>query len=119
MKRELDAAAEAGAVDRRDRRERQGPDAPEELVSRATALERQLARRAGELGHVRARSEDEGLARDHERRPVAVFELGQQPLQGLERGAPEEGRLRVVLAVVDRDERDVSGARQLELSFGQ
>jgi hypothetical protein len=69
------------------------------------ALDRQLPGRVRELRDVRARREDEGLSRQHERCPVAFLEPGQEPLERLEGGAPEEGRLGVVLAVVDRDER--------------
>ena len=55
---------------------------------------------------VGAGGEDERLAGEHERRPVALLELGEHALERLERRAAEDGRLRVVLAVVDRHERE-------------
>src|SRR5207248_4359868 len=101
----------------------EGADSPEELMAGAAALDCELAGRAGELRDVGAGGEDERLSRDDERRPVAVLELRQQLLQRLERRPPEEGRLRVVLAVVDRDQRNALTVpldlRQLELSLRQ
>ena len=46
-KRELDATAEACAVDRRDGRERQRAQAPEQLVSRTCAFDRAVTRDVG------------------------------------------------------------------------
>ena len=74
---------------------------PARLPSIASSRER-----ARELVDVRAGAEDERLAGDDERGPVAALELVDSALERLERGAAEDGRLRVVLAVVDRDERD-------------
>ena len=111
VQRELEAAAEARAVDRRDRREGQRPDAQEELVAGAAALAGRLRRDLRELVDVRPGAEPERLAREDGRHPVARLELREQRLPGLERRAAERRRLRPVLAVVDRDEREPSGLR--------
>jgi hypothetical protein len=123
VQRELDPASETGTVDRGDGRVRQRADPAEELVAGAASLDRELPGRARKLGDVGPGCEDERLARDDERRPGALLQLGQEPLQRFERGAAEEGRLGVVLAVVDRDERDrvtfCLDARELELGVSQ
>ena len=113
---ELDATAETCAVDRRDGRERQRAQAPEQLVSRTCAFDRTVTCDVRELGDVGACREEERLAGDHRRAVVRAFELSQQPVERLERLLAEERRLRPVLAVVDRDERDVARTRELELS---
>ncbi len=111
VERELETAAEAGAVDRGDGGVRQRADPGEEVVARARALARLVARRdPRELVHVGADAEDERLARQHHRRPVAGLELVDHRHRRLERGATEGRRLAVVLAVVDRDQRDRAGA---------
>src|SRR5256885_5673542 len=69
-----------------------------------------------ELRDVRAGGEDEGLAGDDGGAKAALLEPAEQTIQRLERLSPEERRLRPVLAVVDRHERDVARARELELS---
>ena len=103
---ELEATAEARAVDRRHRREGQRPDAEEELVAGAAALAGRFGRDLRERVDVRPGAEPERLAREDRRYPVAVFQLREQRLPGLERRAAERRRLRPVLAVVDRDERE-------------
>ena len=56
VQRDLDAAAEARAVDRRDRRERERADAAEEVVPRAAALDRRpRARRSSGTRRCRRR----------------------------------------------------------------
>ena len=116
VQRQLDSAAEAGAVDRGDSRERQRAESPEQLVSCPRALDRALGRDVRELGDVRARREDERLAGDDCSAEIPALELSEQTIERLERVLPEEGRLRPVLAVVDRHEREVARARELELS---
>ena len=107
VERELEAAAEARAVDRRHRRERQRADARKQLVAGARPLERLLRRpNLRELVDVGADAEDERLAGEHRRGPVAALELVDDGDRRLERGAAERRRRPVVLAVVDRDERD-------------
>ncbi len=107
VKRDLDAAAEARAVDRGDRRERERADAAEEVVPRAAALDRLLARGdLRELVDVRARAEDEGLSGQHHRDPAAGLELADNAGGGLESAAAEDRRFRPVLAVVHRHERE-------------
>src|SRR5205085_10018259 len=115
MKGELEPAAEAGAVDRGHGRKGQGREAAEEVVAGTAPLAGELGGRAVELVQVGAGGEDERLPRDDERREVAALELTEHAAERRERGAAEERRLRMVLAVVDRDERDVARARQLEL----
>src|SRR5581483_6184463 len=68
-----------------------------------------------ELGDVGPRREDEGLAREDERAPLLRLDLVEQALERLERSPAERRRLRPVLTVPDRDERDVVPAPQLEL----
>src|SRR5205823_11766973 len=92
-----------------------GGESAEEVVSGAAALARELGTRAVELVQVGAGGEDERLPRDDERREATALELAEHAVEGGERGAAEERRLRVVLAVVDRDERDVAGTPELEL----
>ena len=117
VKRELDAAAETGAVDRGNGRKRQRAEPAEELVACAASFARTLGCDARELRDVRAGGEEERLAGDHGCGEVALLELRQRSVEGLHRGFAEERRLGVVLAVVDRDERDVAGARDAELSY--
>src|SRR3954453_21502626 len=112
MQRELDATAEAGPVDRGDGRIWQRTDASEELVACLAALARKL--RGGverELIEVGSGREEVGLARDHEAAPLSASELAEDRPERLERGPAEDGRLRVVGAVVDRHQRK----RPLEL----
>ena len=72
MQGELEAAAESGAVDGGHGRKRQGTDSSEELVAGTRSLERSLGRRdLRELVDVCADAEDERLAGEHHRRPVA------------------------------------------------
>ena len=119
VERELDAAAEDAAVDRRDRRVRKRPNPAEELVSRAAALDRLLAPLdARELLHVGAAGEAPGLPRDHERREVALLELGQEASQRLERRAPEDVRPAGPRSVVHGHEGDGVDAIQRELGHG-
>ncbi len=81
--------------------------APRSLPSRG-----ELARRAQrELRDVGAGGEDERLAGQHQRLPVALLELGEERQQRLHRAAAEDVRLPVVLAVVHRHERDRPDAR--------
>ena len=120
---DLDAAAEARAVDRRDGRVGQRREASEQLVPCARAEARLLARAdLRKLLQVGARGEDERLAGQHHRDPAAGLELGQELREGLHRRAREKRRLRVVLAVVDRDERERPEPRvdavELELRDG-
>ena len=106
VERELDAAAEAGAVDRGDGRIRQRSDTSEELVAGAASLARGLSRRPPrKLVDVGASGEEVRLARDHERGPVVGFEFVEDPRERLERGPAEDGWPRVVGVVVDRDQR--------------
>src|SRR6185295_2872444 len=116
VQRELDATAETCAVDRRDGRERQRAQAPEQLLSRPCAFDRTVTCDVWELGDVGACREEERLAGDHNRAVVGAFELSQQQVEGLERLLAEERRLRPVLAVVDRNEREIARTYELELS---
>jgi hypothetical protein len=107
--------AERRAVDRRDGGERQRADAAEEPVTGTCALECVLGGAdLRELVDVGADAEDERLPREYRGRPVAVLELGEHLHCRLERRPSECRGLAVVLAVVDRDERDRAGAVQLE-----
>ncbi len=108
VQRKLEAAAEARAVDRRHGRKRQGADAEEKLVAGAAALGRRFRCDLRELVDVGAGAKPERLAREDGCHPVAVLQLGEQRLPGLQRRAAERGRLCPVLAVVDRDEREPS-----------
>ena len=116
VQRQLDTTTEAGAVDCRNGRERQRTQPAEQLVSRARTLARALGRDVRKLGDVCARRKDERLARDDRGAEVSAFELTEQAVERLERVLPEERRLRPVLAVVDRHEREVACPRELELS---
>jgi len=115
VERELEPAAERCAVDRRDRGERQRADATEEPVTGSGSLEC-VGRRAElrELVDVGADAEDKRLPREDRCGPVAVLELVEHLHRRRERRPSECRRLAVVLAVVDRDERDRAGAVQLE-----
>jgi len=116
VERELEAAAERGAVDGRDGGEGQRADPSEQLVSGANTLPRVLGgARAREFVDVGADAEDEGLAREDGRGPVAVLELVEDANGGVERGPAERRRLAMILAVVDRHERDRPDGVQLEL----
>jgi hypothetical protein len=107
VQRQFDAAPETGAVDRRQGRKRQGADPSEEHVAGAAAGDRLLPRPdARELVQVGAGGENERLPGHHERHPLARLELVEHARARLEGAAPEDRRLRVVLSVVDRDERD-------------
>jgi len=115
MQCEFESAAERCAVDRSHRRERQRTDAAEQGVSCARAFERVLGRaQLRELIDVGADAEDERLPGEDCRAPVAAFELVEHGDRRLERRAAEGRRFAVVLAVVDRDERDRASAVQLE-----
>ncbi len=107
VERDLDAAAQAGPVDRRHGRERERPDPSEQVVPGAAAGDRLLSRgNLRKLVDVGARAEDEGLTGEQHRRPVARLELGDNAVRRLERRATQHGRLRVVGAVVHRHKRD-------------
>jgi hypothetical protein len=81
VQRDLDASAEACTVDGGDGRVGQGADPAEKLVPRAASFDRELARRVRKPGDVGARSEDEGLAREDERGPVALLQPRKQALE--------------------------------------
>ena len=81
MQRELDPAAEAGAVDRRDGREPQVTQSAEQLVPGARSLDCTLARDVRKLGDVRTCGEEERLACDDRRAEVAVFELRERTVE--------------------------------------
>src|SRR6266566_5451981 len=85
-------------------------------MSGARPFDRALARDVRELRDVRARGEDERLSGDYRSAEIAAFELSEQTIERLERLLPKKGRLRPVLAVVDRHEREIARARELELS---
>jgi hypothetical protein len=106
MQGELDAAAQTGPVDRGDGRKRQLADAPEELMSGVASCAGQFGCRAGEFADVRAGREEVGLTGDDECGPVLRLELVQHALERAKRLTAEEGRLRVVGAVIDRHERE-------------
>src|SRR5439155_5948482 len=91
----------------------------EQLVPGAASLARALGGDPGKLRDVRAGGEEERLAGDHRCGKVTAFELRERTVERGHRGLAEERRLRVVLAVVDRDERDVARAGKAELSLGQ
>ena len=115
VERELDAAAEACAVDRRDGRKRQGTEPAEQLVTRTRAGDRPLSCDARELRDIGSRGKEGRLAGDHRRAEVTGLQLAQQAVERSERGLAEERRSRRVFAVVDRDERDVAGTFEPEL----
>ena len=79
--------------------------------ARVPSIASSVERMPRELVDVGADAEDERLAGDDHRRPVAGLELVDHAHRGLERGAAERRRLGVVLAVVDGDERDRPDAR--------
>src|SRR5256885_1807363 len=79
-------------------------NARERLVPCANALARTLD--AAELVDVGADAEHERLPREHRSAPVAGLELLENGDGRVERGPAERRRHVVVLAVVDRDERD-------------
>ena len=112
VERELEPAAERGAVDGRERREGERAKPAEERVTRRAALAGALGRDPGELRDVGARREDEGLAGDDEAAPVAALELVERRGERGERLGAERLRLAPVGAVVDRDERDRADARR-------
>ena len=122
MEGELEAAAERGAVDRRERGERQLAQPPEQGVPGGSSLPGALGRDPGELRDVGARGEDERLARHEEPAPVARPEPAEHVLERPQRGLAERVRLAPVGAVVDRHERDGADARrellQVELRDG-
>jgi hypothetical protein len=70
VERDLDAAAEASAVDRSQRGEREVAKPEEELVPGAGAFSCLLGRDVREHVEVGPRREHEGLARQHEARPL-------------------------------------------------
>ena len=119
---ELEAASEGGAVDRRQGGERQLAEAPEQLVTGGGSLPRALCGDPRELRDVRARGEDERLARHEEPAPVARPETAEDVLERPQRRLAERVRLAPVGAVVDRHERDRADARhellQVELRDG-
>ena len=118
---DLDAAADGGSVDRRDRHEREVADAAEELVPRLTAEACSLRGDLAELADVGADGEDERLPGQQHPSPVARPELVEHALERPQCGLPERVRLLPVLAVVHRHERDRADARvdalQLELGW--
>ena len=116
MECELHAAAQTGAVDRCDGRKGQHAQAAEQPVPDACAFDSALAGDPGKLGDVGAGREEERLAGDDRRREVTTLELVQDPFERFERPLAEERRLRPVLAVVDRHQRDVARAGELEVS---
>ena len=81
MQRELDAAAETRAVDRRDRRDRQRTQAREELVARAAPLARAVRCDVGELRDVGAGREEERLAREDGGGEVTALELVERTVE--------------------------------------
>jgi hypothetical protein len=103
---DLDAATERGAVDRRDRDEREIAQAPEQLVTRLPAEPCALGRDLAELAEVGTDGEDERLARQQQSAPVPRPELVEDFLERAKRRLPERVRLLPVLAVVHRHERD-------------
>ncbi len=111
VERELEAASERGAVDRRERRERQLAQPPEELVPGGGALPGALGGDPRELRDVGARGEDERLARDEQPAPVARPRAAEHVAERPQRRLAERVRLAPVGAVVDRDERDRPDAR--------
>ena len=121
MERDLDAAAERGAVDRRDREERELADPTEELVAGLAAEPRALRRDLSELVDVGADGEDERLAGEQEPAPVARAELVEDAFERAQSRLAERVRLLPVLAVVHRHERDRADARRdlLELELGR
>ena len=121
MERDLDAAAERGAVDRGERDEREVADAAEELVPGLAALARALGRDLAELVDVRADGEDERLPGEQQAAPVARPEPAERLLERAQRLLAERVRLLPVLAVVHRHERDRADARldPLELELGR
>ena len=122
MERELDPAAQAGPVDCGDGGVRQRSHTAEELMSGSAVLARELREAAQrEFLEIGSRGEKVRLAGDHQRGPLIGLELAQDLLEGLERGTPEDRRLHVVGAVVDRHEGDrpfelgLDHLRELEL----
>ena len=119
---ELEAASERGPVDRRQGGERELAEPPEQLVPGGGTLPRALCGDPRELRDVRARGEDERLARHDEAAPVARPESAEDVLERPERRLAERVRLAPVGAVVDRHERDRADARhellQVELRDG-
>ena len=89
VQRELEPAAERGAVDRGDGRERQRADAPEELVARrAIALARVVERRIfGNSSMSAPTQKTNGLPVSTAARPVAALELVEHLDRRLERAS--------------------------------
>ncbi len=111
VERDLDPAAERGAVDRGERDERKVADAAEELVPGHATFAGALRRDLAELADVRADREDERLSREQKPAPVAGPELAEGLLERAQRFFAERVRLPPVLAVVHGHERDRAGAR--------
>ena len=120
MECDLDAAPQRGAVDCRDRYEREVADAAEEPVPCLTAEASTLGGDLAELADVGADGEDERLPGEQHPSPVARPELVEHALERSQRSLAERVRLLPVLAVVHRHERDRSDARldPLELELG-
>ena len=121
MESDLDAAADRGAVDRRDRDEREVADASEELVPCLAAEAGTLRGDLAELADVGADGEDERLPGEQHSPPVARPQLVEHTLERAECFFAERIRLLPVLAVVHRHERDQADARleALELELGR
>jgi len=117
VQRELEPAPEARAVDGGHSRKRERANAREELVAGADALAGVLD--PAELVDVGPHAEHERLAREYGCAPVSALEVLDHGDCRLERGAAEGRRRAVVLAVVDRDDRDRARAVQLENRVSQ
>ena len=116
VQRELDAASQHRRVDRGDGRIGKRADASEEVMPGAASFDRLLARLdARELVQIGPAGEAPGLARDDERRELALLELGQQLGERLERAPPEDVGPALARPVVHRHERQ--GVTPLEVKL--
>ena len=107
VERDLEAAAEGGAVDRGKRRVGEVANRPERVVPRLRGgARRARVSTSRELGQVGAGGEDERLAGEDEPAPASVAQPRHELAERLERGAAEDVRLLPVLAVVHRHERE-------------
>ena len=84
----------------------------------ARAFARELRRHVRKLVDVGADRKALRLAGQHEAGPLLRLEVVERPAERLERMSAERARLRPVLAVVDRDDREVAVAAELELGLG-
>ena len=113
VERDLEAAAERGAVDGGERRVGKIADRSEGIVARPGCSAGQVGRaRERELVEVGAGGEDERLPGDDEPTPALVPQLRQQLGERLERGTTERVRLLPGLAVVHRHEREWADAHR-------